>query len=53
MADMREPLGARINRAKDRRTKSETTMPTHGLMRVLAARLDEMAQSGHLKGGKT
>ena len=25
-------------------------MPTHGLMRVLAARLDEMAQSGRLKG---
>src|SRR5262245_45269639 len=36
--------------AKDRRIKSETTMPTHGLMRVLAARLDEMAQSGRLKG---
>src|SRR5262245_15541044 len=36
--------------AKDRRIKSETTMPTHGLMRVLAARLDEMAQSGFLKG---
>src|SRR5215471_13144116 len=30
--------------------KSETTMPTHGLMRVLAARLDEMAQSGRPKG---
>ena len=29
--------------AKDRRIKSETTMPTHGLMRVLAARLEEMA----------
>jgi glycine C-acetyltransferase len=25
-------------------------MPTHRLMRVLAARLDEMAQSGRLKG---
>src|SRR4029450_2957408 len=25
-------------------------MPTHGLMRILAARLDEMAQSGRLKG---
>ena len=25
-------------------------MPTQGLMRVLAARLDEMAQSGRLKG---
>src|SRR5262245_14154721 len=33
-----------------RRIKSETTMPTHGLMRVLAARLDEMAQGGRLKG---
>jgi glycine C-acetyltransferase len=28
-------------------------MPTHGLMRVLAARLDEMAQSGRLKGKET
>ena len=25
-------------------------MPTHGLMRILAARLDEMAHSGRLKG---
>ncbi len=25
-------------------------MPTHGLKRVLAARLDEMAQTGRLKG---
>src|SRR5262249_60579191 len=32
------------------RIKSETTMPTHELKRVLAARLDEMAQTGRLKG---
>src|SRR5262245_56954634 len=38
------------SRPSKRRIKSETTMPTHGLMRVLAARLDEMAQSGSLKG---
>ena len=28
-------------------------MPTHGLRKVLAARLEEMAQSGRLKGGET
>jgi hypothetical protein len=47
--------GRKDQRAKDRRIKSErikseTAMPTHRLMRVLAARLDEMAQSGHFKG---
>src|SRR6185312_7271380 len=43
-------VGHKDQCAKDRRIKSETTMPTDGLMRVLAARLDEMAQSGRLKG---
>ena len=28
-------------------------MPTHGLSKALAARLEEMAQSGRLKGGET
>src|SRR5262249_22313204 len=35
--------------APGRTYESETLMPTHGLKRVLAARLDEMAQSGRLK----
>src|SRR5690242_17046545 len=33
--------------------KAHTTMPTQGLTRALAARLDELAQSGRLKGAES
>ena len=44
------PTVMRDRSRADVAAKRETTMPTHGLMRVLNARLDEMAQSGRLKG---
>jgi glycine C-acetyltransferase len=37
----------------DQKPEGDRTMPTEGLTRVLAARLDEMAQSGRLKGAES